>query len=100
MEAPPTTVLPAAKDSAAWNVPSRNAAGAAANRVALEATAPGTAVIRVRYTPMWNVTSGSACVQATDGNWTQLQIQRPGHIELTASLLHPKSDCDTTPTSG
>jgi hypothetical protein len=70
------------------------------NRVALEATAPGTAVIRVRYTPMWNVTSGSACVQATDGNWTQLQIQRPGHIELTASLLHPKSDCDTTPTSG
>ena len=30
MEAPPTTVLPAADESAARNVPSRNAAGAAA----------------------------------------------------------------------
>jgi hypothetical protein len=62
------------------------------DRVELDATATGTALIRVHYTPRWNVTSGDAC--ALDrGGWTELVIRRPGHIDLTISLLPASSDC-------
>jgi hypothetical protein len=70
------------------------------NRVALQATAPGTALIRLRYTPMWTVKSGAACVQAGTGDWTRVVIRRAGPIELTTSLIHPKSDCNATTPPG
>jgi hypothetical protein len=70
------------------------------NRVALDATAPGTALIRLRYTPMWTVKSGAACVQAGSGDWTRVVIRRAGPVELTTSLIHPKSDCDTATPAG
>jgi hypothetical protein len=66
------------------------------NRVVLQANAPGTALVRVRYTPMWSVTSGAACVQAGGNDWTRVVIRRAGPVELTTSLIHPKSDCDAT----
>lgn len=67
------------------------------NSVALDATGTGTALVRVRYTPMWNVTSGGACVAADRGGWTQLVIRHTGHIQLTTSLFQTRSDCDTRP---
>lgn len=65
------------------------------DHVTLEATGTGPALLRVRYTSMWNVTSGGACVLANRGPWTKLLIQRPGRIELTASLLPTSRDCRT-----
>jgi hypothetical protein len=71
-----------------------------ANRVVLDATAPGTALLRVRYTSMWTVASGAACVRPAGDKWTEVVIQRPGPIELTTSLIHPRSECDAVPASG
>jgi hypothetical protein len=63
------------------------------DHVTLEATGAGAAVVRVRYTSMWNVTAGDACVLPNSGKWTELVIRRPGRIELTTSLLPTSSDC-------
>ncbi|MDQ1431935.1 MAG: hypothetical protein QOF40_2537 [Actinomycetota bacterium] len=69
------------------------------DHVTLQATGTGTALVRVRYTSMWNVTKGAACAQVTAHNWTKLVIQRPGPIELTISPLHRGGDSTARPTS-
>lgn len=65
------------------------------SRVGLDATSTGTAVLRIRYTPTWNVNSGAACVESATGGWTQIVIHHPGPLQLTTALLHRQSDCDT-----
>lgn len=72
--------------------------GLDANRVTLNATASGTALLRLRYTPLWTVTSGAACVESGSGNWTRLVIDHAGPIELKTSLIHAATDCPATPT--
>jgi hypothetical protein len=60
------------------------------DRFVLAADSPGPTTLRVRYTPYWRVTSGSACLsQAADG-WTQVQVLRPGRVAVSAQLLGPK----------
>jgi hypothetical protein len=63
------------------------------NRVTLNATSAGTVMLRVRYTSLWTVESGAACVRTADDGWTRVVVRR---VELTASLLHRASDCDAT----
>jgi hypothetical protein len=63
------------------------------DRVALDATGVGTALVRVRYTPMWNVTRGQACVVGESRNWTEVVLQHPGRVELTISPF-ASSGCD------
>ena len=65
------------------------------SHVALDATGTGTAIIRIRYTPTWNVSSGAACVEPATGGWTQIVIHHPGPLQLTTTLLHRQNDCDT-----
>ncbi|MBV8950469.1 MAG: hypothetical protein JOZ99_06320 [Actinobacteria bacterium] len=65
-----------------------------ANRVTLDATAPGTVLLRIRYTSLWTVKSGSACVATTNDGWTRVVVAHPGPVELTTSLLHTATDCD------
>ena len=64
------------------------------NRVSLAATGTGSVLVRVRYTPMWNVTGGRACITEHHGVWTRLEVLRAGPIELTTSLLPTRTDCD------
>jgi hypothetical protein len=64
------------------------------NRVTLAATATGPVLVRVHYTPMWNVASGPACILEQNGKWTRLKIQDRGKVELTTSLLPNRRDCD------
>lgn len=66
------------------------------NRVTLNATSAGTVMLRVRYTSLWTVESGAACVRTADDGWTRVVVRRAGPVELTASLLHRASDCDAT----
>jgi hypothetical protein len=61
--------------------------------LSLDANAAGTALVRVHYTSAWTVTNGAACVRAR-GNWTEVVIRQPGHIELTTSLVSNNPDCD------
>jgi len=54
-------------------------------------------LVRIHYTPYWTVTSGNACVER-DGDWTLLDVRRPGTVEVDASfslggLLRRDSEC-------
>jgi hypothetical protein len=55
------------------------------NWLDLQATRPGTALIRVRYSPYWAVTKGSGCVKPA-GDFTQLTINRPGPMHVAISF--------------
>ncbi len=52
---------------------------------AFAAEDPGSYLVRFHYTPYWTVTAGDACV-ARDGDWTRLDVRRPGTIEVDARL--------------
>jgi hypothetical protein len=62
------------------------------DRIALDATATGTALVRVHFTSRWTVASGDACV-LDRGGWIELIVRHPGQIELTASLFPGSRDC-------
>jgi hypothetical protein len=51
------------------------------NSVTLHARAPGTALIRVRFTPYWALGQGAGCV-APDGEFTKVTIRHPGPVKL------------------
>jgi hypothetical protein len=44
---------------------------------------PGSALVRVRWTPYWAVRHGDACV-ARDGDWTRVTARRAGTLRLVA----------------
>lgn len=65
-------------------------AGAALRHVgpadfSLDARARGSYVVRIHYTPYWQVTSGAACVES-DGDWTRVVVDRPGTVSVNARL--------------
>jgi hypothetical protein len=61
-------------------------------QIGLDATASGTVVLRVRYSPGWTVTSGSACVYQGPGKWTRLDVVGPEQITLRLRLTTTRSD--------
>ncbi len=48
----------------------------------LKATAPGTALIRVRWTPYWTITAGRGCVEESPSGFTRVSMDRPGRLDL------------------
>jgi hypothetical protein len=54
--------------------------------VDLQATGIGTAIVLVRWTRFWRVTEGEACVAPTPDGWTQVEIQQPGPIRISATV--------------
>jgi hypothetical protein len=50
---------------------------------ALRASRPESLLLRLRYTPYWTVTSGSACV-GRDGDWTRIEASAPGAVRVSA----------------
>jgi hypothetical protein len=54
--------------------------------VGLQADAPGSLLVRVRWTPYWTVTSGAGCVQRGAGGWTRVDAARRGPLLLRASF--------------
>ena len=55
------------------------------NWLTLEATRPGTAVVRVHYIPYWAITQGRGCV-APDGSFIQLTLRRPGPVRMAIAF--------------
>lgn len=51
------------------------------NWLQLQASRPGTSLIRVRWSPYWAVTQGSGCV-APAGGFTQLRVRHPGPVRV------------------
>ncbi len=52
----------------------------------LQADAPGSLLVRVRWTPYWTITSGAGCVQRGAGGWTRVDALRRGPLQLRASF--------------
>lgn len=51
------------------------------NSFSLQVTKPGTALVRVHFTPYWALTDGAGCV-APDGQFTKLTLRRAGPARL------------------
>ena len=51
--------------------------------ITIEASLPGTTIVRFRYTTLYAVTTGDAVVRAAAGGWIELDVGTPGTIELT-----------------
>jgi len=49
----------------------------------LKASAPGTALVRVRWTPYWTVTDGRGCVEESPGGFTRVSVDRPGRLAVS-----------------
>jgi hypothetical protein len=48
----------------------------------LDAPAPGTYEVRLRFTPYWSLTSGHGCVQEAPGDWTAVRVGAPGTVHV------------------
>jgi hypothetical protein len=57
------------------------------NWLQLDASGPGDALVRVRWSPYWAITEGSGCVADADG-FTRLELRRSGpvHVAIRFSL--------------
>jgi hypothetical protein len=55
-------------------------------RVTLDATGPGPVLLRVRYSPDWTVTGGTACLSGTPDRWTVLDVPGPEEVRLELRL--------------
>ena len=68
--------------------PAPLAAGAATvtrlgeHSVDLHAARPGTALVRVRWTPYWALVRGAGCVERGADSLVRLRIRRPGELRL------------------
>jgi hypothetical protein len=51
----------------------------------LRARRPGTVRLHVRFSPYWELSSGSGCV-APDGPWTRLTLRRAGPVKLVTQF--------------
>jgi hypothetical protein len=67
------------------------------DQIILDSAKPGSTIIRVRYTPAWNIISGPACVGPAKGPWTEVISSGTGQIVIGTTLLRRDTDC---PTSG
>jgi hypothetical protein len=63
--------------------------------VTLRATAPGSALLRVRPSPYWSLVLGTGCV-ARAGDWTRVTAARPGVLRL-AMRFAPERVLDRDP---
>ena len=67
-------------------------AGRDAERVELDATAPGRVLVRVHWTDFWSLT-GSGCVAPSPDGWTRLEVSAPGHLVLEPDVFGPAQQC-------
>ncbi|MDQ4126156.1 MAG: hypothetical protein M3134_11255, partial [Actinomycetota bacterium] len=67
----------------------RTGSGARVRRIGptsftLRAGRSGDVLVRVRWTPYWQVTRGEACVERAAEDWTLVRAKRPGTIRVAA----------------
>jgi hypothetical protein len=52
----------------------------------LQATHAGSFLVRIHYTPYWQLIAGSASIDPAAGGWTRIVAKRPGRIAIAAEL--------------
>ncbi len=50
----------------------------------LDASSPGTFLVRVHYTRYWTLASGAGCVREAPGGWTSVTVDAPGRVLIAA----------------
>jgi hypothetical protein len=58
------------------------------SQVVVDATGPGTILVRVRYNSRWTVVQGAGCVHETPGGWTAIDTAKPGRLHLELRFVH------------
>lgn len=53
------------------------------DEIAVDATRTGWATLKFRFTSMYTVSEGDACLEPADGGWIHIFVERPGRIRLT-----------------
>jgi hypothetical protein len=48
----------------------------------VDAVAPGTVLVRVRWTPYWSIERGSGCVEQAPDGYTMLDVETPGRFRV------------------
>jgi hypothetical protein len=66
------------------------------DQIVIHAAKAGRTVIKVRYTPAWNIISGPACVGPATGPWTEVISSGPGKIVIGTTLLGRDTHCPAT----
>lgn len=56
------------------------------SRLDLQASGPGTIVVRERYSPGWAVASGQGCVRPDAAGWTDVEVTAPGDLHLALRI--------------
>jgi hypothetical protein len=56
------------------------------DELTVEATRTGWMTLKFRYTDLYTVSDGSACLAPADGGWIHILVKKPGRIRLTISL--------------
>ena len=59
-------------------------------RVSLDATGPGSVLLRVHFSPRWTVVTGTACLHPTPDGWTAIDVPAAGPVELQLRLVGGK----------
>jgi hypothetical protein len=55
------------------------------NTAVLDVDRPGTIVLRLHWSPYWQVTSGTACLVESPEGWITVEAGQPGPLSLTAT---------------
>lgn len=65
---------------------STDVVGVSPEQLHVRASRTGWTTIRFRFTPMYKVTAGDACVGSTDDGWIRLNVRTPGDVTLTVKF--------------
>jgi hypothetical protein len=52
----------------------------------VDADAPGTILVRVRWTPYWSIERGSGCVEEAPDGYTMLDVETPGRFRVGVNV--------------
>ncbi len=56
------------------------------DEVDLTVSRPGSAIVRVHFSPYWRIADGPGCVEEAADGWTRVIARRPGRIRLVTTF--------------
>jgi len=56
------------------------------DEVDLDVRRPGSAIVRVHFSPYWRIAGGPGCVEEASGDWTRVSARRAGRIRLVTTF--------------
>lgn len=68
------------------------------DELTVDATRTGSTTVKFRFTPLYRVAEGAACIEPTSDGWIRVVVERPGRVRLAISLsidaiLNRHDDC-------